>query len=49
MNNLLDTFQNLVVFAFIGAMIWLYFKKEPASHDQEDTTGEKLNEDSTPH
>ena len=26
MNNLLDTFLNLTVFAFIGLLVWLYFK-----------------------
>ncbi len=36
MDNLLDTFQNIIVFAFIGAMIWLYFKKEPDHHSSED-------------
>jgi len=49
MNNLLDTFQNLVVFVFIGAMLWLYFKKEPDDHKQGDTPEEKHNIDLTPH
>jgi len=49
MDNLLDTFQNVVVFAFIGAMLWLYFKKEPADPEQGDTSKEKQNEDLAPH
>ena len=27
MSNLLDTIMNIEVFAFIGLMVWLYFKK----------------------
>ena len=26
MSNLLDTFMNIEVFAFIGLLLWLYFK-----------------------
>ena len=26
-NELLDTLMNLVVFLFIGLLLWLYFKK----------------------
>ena len=33
MNNLLDTLMNIEVFAFIGLLIWLYFKKDDASSD----------------
>ena len=32
-DNLIDTLLNLVVFAFIGWLIWLYFK--PAAPDTE--------------
>ena len=28
MNNLIDTLLNIWVFAFIGILVWLYFKKE---------------------
>ena len=27
-NNLIDTILNLWVFAFMGILVWLYFKKE---------------------
>ena len=27
-DNVIDTFLNLWVFAFIGILIWLYFRKE---------------------
>ena len=33
MNNLLDTFLNLTVFAFIGLLVWLYFKPLPLDED----------------
>ena len=38
MTNLLDTFLNIEVFAFIGLLLWLYFK--PSKSDE--------NEDSDP-
>ena len=31
LENVIDTLLNLWVFAFIGILVWLYFKKE--SHD----------------
>ena len=34
MSNLLDTFLNINVFAFIGLLIWLYFK--PVKSDESD-------------
>lgn len=38
MNNLLDTFLNLTVFAFIGLLVWLYFKPLPRDeNNQRDT------------
>jgi hypothetical protein len=40
MSELLDTLMNLFVFAFVGLLVWLYFKeplpgsdKEKESHD----------------
>ncbi|XXK21306.1 hypothetical protein ACMAY5_08770 [Arenicellales bacterium nBUS_48] len=33
MNNLLDTFLNLTVFAFVGLLVWLYFKPLPPDED----------------
>ena len=35
MNNLLDTFLNLTVFAFIGLLVWLYFKPLPSDEDNQ--------------
>ncbi len=37
MSNLQDTFMNIVVFAFIGLLIWLYFK--PINQDETDDPG----------
>ena len=47
MNNLLDTFLNLTVFAFIGLLVWLYFKPLPSDEDnQRDTENtSRTNED----
>jgi hypothetical protein len=28
-NNVIDTLLNVLVFAFIGILVWLYFKREP--------------------
>ena len=44
-DNIIDTLLNVMVFVFIGVLIWLYFKKEPpgegrtgpASHSAEDS------------
>ena len=33
MSNLLDTVMNIEVFAFIGLLVWLYFKQAPAEDD----------------
>ena len=38
MNNLLDTFLNLTVFAFIGLLVWLYFKPLPSDEDNKRDT-----------
>jgi len=47
MNNLLDTFLNLTVFAFIGLLVWLYFKPLPLDEEnQRDTENtSRTNED----
>ena len=47
MNNLLDTFLNLTVFAFIGLLVWLYFRPLPSDKDnQRDTENpSRKNED----
>ncbi|MEJ2101618.1 MAG: hypothetical protein P8X68_16845 [Desulfobacterales bacterium] len=29
LENFIDTLLNIWVFAFIGILIWLYFKKDP--------------------
>ncbi len=28
-DNLVDTLLNVMVFAFVGLLLWLYFRKEP--------------------
>ncbi len=33
MSNLIDTLLNVMVFAFIGLLIWLYFKPRPSTRD----------------
>ncbi len=35
MSNLHDTFMNIVVFAFIGLLVWLYFK--PLAQDDDES------------
>ena len=47
MNNLLDTFLNLTVFAFVGLLVWLYFRPLPSDEDnQRDTENtSRTNED----
>ena len=37
MSNLYDTVSNIVVFAYIGLLLWLYFK--PAAIDEDETDG----------
>jgi hypothetical protein len=39
MGNVLDTFLNIQVFAFIGLLVWLYFK--PAGAVGGDSSGPK--------
>ena len=37
MSNLLDTIMNIEVFAFIGLLVWLYFKEfEPEDSENAD-------------
>ena len=35
LNNFIDTLLNLWVFAFIGILVWLYFKKESEGNNAE--------------
>ena len=37
MSNLYDTVSNIIVFAYIGLLLWLYFK--PAAIDEDETDG----------
>ncbi len=38
MNNLIDTLMNIEVFAFIGLLVWLFFKEfEPGESEDADT------------
>jgi len=48
MSNFLDTVMNIEMFAFIGLLVWLYFKRvegndgetsEPENRDQESAHG----------
>ena len=42
MSGLVDTIMNLLVFAFVGVLIWLYFKKEPFNGtNRDDDTGDR--------
>ncbi len=41
MSNLLDTLMNIEVFAFIGLLIWLYFK--PIEQDNTDDSDKPEN------
>ncbi len=40
LKNFIDTLLNLWVFAFIGIMIWLYFKKESDANKAESQESE---------
>ena len=35
MSNLLDTFMNIVAFAYIGLLFWLYFKPDKGDESEE--------------
>jgi hypothetical protein len=41
MSSLLDTFMNLTVFAFIGLLVWLYFKPLPPDEDDRQDINKK--------
>ena len=41
MSNIIDTFMNIEVFAFIGLLIWLYFK--PINEDKPDDSDKPEN------
>ena len=43
MENLIDTILNIWVFAFVGILIWLYFRKEPPA--RKTGTGKNVAED----
>ena len=36
MSNLFDTLMNLLVFAFVGLMVWLYFKETASDRKHRD-------------
>jgi hypothetical protein len=36
MSNLYDTFSNIVVFAYIGLLFWLYFRPAALDEDEPD-------------
>ena len=36
MSGLFDTLMNLFVFAFVGVLIWLYFKEIPPDKEGKD-------------
>ena len=40
LDNVIDTLLNVWVFAFIGVLIWLYFKKDSKDSD-DDMAGRK--------
>ena len=35
LKNFIDTLLNVYVFAFIGILVWLYFKREPERGEAE--------------
>jgi hypothetical protein len=37
MSNLLDTIMNIEVFAFIGLLVWLYFKPSQPDEGENET------------
>ncbi len=42
LTNLVDTLLNILVFTFIGILVWLYFRKESDDHKagSQDSDGE---------
>ena len=43
LENFIDTLLNLWVFAFIGIMVWLYFKKESDANKAESQESDREN------
>ena len=43
LNNIIDTLLNLWVFAFIGILVWLYFKKESDGNKAESQENDREN------
>ena len=41
LRNVIDTLLNVGVFAFIGLLVWLYFKKEVTDGESETPEGEQ--------
>ena len=41
LDNIIDTLLNLWVFAFIGILIWLYFRKESDGGEAQNRKREK--------
>jgi len=41
LDNVIDTLLNLWVFAFIGILVWLYFKKESNGSNAQNREREK--------
>lgn len=41
MDNLIETLMNLMVFAFIGLLVWLYFKPESSERKQHNNGSHK--------
>lgn len=39
LQNLIQMLLNILVFAFIGFLIWLYVEKEPVGEEQEEKRG----------
>ena len=43
LDNIIDTLLNLWVFAFIGILVWLYFKKESDGNKAESQESDREN------
>jgi len=41
LENLIDTLLNLWVFAFMGTLVWLYFKKESDGNKAENQKSDR--------
>ncbi len=41
--NLIDTLLNVWVFAFLGILVWLYFKKESDGNNAESQENDREN------